>query len=181
MVMLMPFSLPPILLMDHVVCSQNIAFHFLWSKPFLMRSFCVETSAWSFSRLLVQLSDVLQIKCKWKVRLVGKKNKFLNFKWLVLPKRSPVLTMMSYSSGSRLIPIYAQKKKIKNYYCKWNWDVITLDIIIIHDSAACLWNACTTGTAFIYYRPLTLRRYHYFSHMGKPEGKVRAHSCVLTL
>lgn len=50
MVMLMPSLPTPILLMDHVVCSQNIAFHFLWSKPFLMRSFCIERSAWSFPR-----------------------------------------------------------------------------------------------------------------------------------
>lgn len=83
---------------------------------------------------------------------------------------------MCYSSGSRLISIYAKKKTTVN-----ETDVSTLDILIIHDSAACLWNACTTGTAFIYYKPLTLSRCHYFSHMDKPEGKVRAHSYLLTL
>lgn len=50
-------------------------------------------------------------------------------------------------------------------------DVSTLNVIIIHDSVACLWNTCATGTAFEYSRPLTLSRCHYFSHMDKPEGR----------
>lgn len=50
-------------------------------------------------------------------------------------------------------------------------DVSTLDVIIIHDRVACLWNACATGAAFEYSRPLTLSRCHYFSHMDKPEGR----------